>query len=68
MCARCLGGDEGLFLESQSSRQDEVGREVIRELATFDLDIHEGTHRAETMRMNGTVGVTAGCEFGKHLC
>ena len=45
-CVQCaqtaLQGDNGFFLERQSSRQ--VGREVVPEQGTCNLVIHEGTH------------------------
>lgn len=45
--AKCWGAfkEEGeLFLESRSSRQDKVGREVLKELGSFDPHVYKETY------------------------
>lgn len=62
-----LQGDDGLFLEGWSSRQDEVGRQVVPEMDTFNLDIHEELTVVEKQRRDRTAGARVRCEFRKHV-
>lgn len=44
-----------------------MGRQVVPEMDTFNLDIHEELTVVEKQRRDRTAGASVRCEFRKHV-